>query len=63
MSEEALKMINLTQDPPQKMKNKLTPITFQDLMTFKEELLKDLREYKLKTTKNVNKFLSLIINK
>ena len=54
MSEEALKMINSTHNPPQEMKNKLTPITFQDLMSFKEELLKDLREYKSKTTKNVN---------
>jgi hypothetical protein len=42
----------------------MNPISFQDLISFKEELLKGLREYKSKTTNNINiefeKYLLLI---
>ena len=53
MSEEKYDF-NSAQDLPHNIKPKLSSITFQDLMSFKEELLKELREYKSKTTKNIN---------
>ena len=56
--------VNSTQDLPKSMKPKLSPVTFQELIRFKEELLKELREYKSNTTKNVynefNKYSELI---
>ena len=44
--------------------SKFHQITFQDLIIFKEEILKDLRDYKTKMTKNINneleKYIGLI---
>ena len=53
MSENKLNF-NSTQNFPSDIKPKLSSITFQDLIDFKEELLKDLRQYKSKITNNIN---------
>ena len=53
MSEENKKFVNSTNNLPNP-KSKMNPISFQDLISFKEELLKGLREYKSKTTNNIN---------
>ena len=54
MSEKGLKPINSSKTIPQDIKPKIGAITFQDLISFKEEFLKELREYKSKTTKNID---------
>ena len=53
MSEEFLNLIQSAQDLPQP-KPKIGPVSFQELISFKEELLKDLIQYKSKMTKNIN---------
>lgn len=55
MSEEIPNLINSAQNLDKTIKPKLlSSVTFQELIQFKEELLKELRDYKSKTTHNVN---------
>ena len=63
MSEQIKSNNNMTES----IKPKLPQISYQDLIKFKEELLKELRDYKYQTTLNINneihKFEKLIENK
>ena len=66
MSGEIPNLLNSAKELPQGNKPKLSPgpITMHDLISFKEDLLKELRLYKSKTTTNINnefeKYLALI---
>ena len=56
--------LNTTQSFNKELNPKIHQVTFQDLIRFKEELLKDLRNYKTKISSNINsefeKFTNLI---
>ena len=46
--------MNSTKEMSQQIKPKLGSVSFQELISFKEELLKDLRQYKSTMTTNIN---------
>ena len=46
--------LNTTQSFNKELNPKIHQVTFQDLIRFKEELLKDLRNYKTKISSNIN---------